>query len=155
MVTVRLAFECTPDGKTPGRRNPRCDRLSAGSREVGRLDLLDEEITALVISIYSARAVEDSGGYDELVTHRNTQTDREHLQAAGWADSVVDGRNEELPLTEEGAAIHYYYHEVGKNRTETEKLLNEDLRKFARQAFEWWYRKNDPGTENSPGTDAN
>jgi len=123
--------------------------------QVERLDLLDEEITALVISIYSARAVEDSGGYDELATHRNTQTDREQLQAAGWVDSAVDGRNEELPLIEEGAAIHYYYYEVGKDRTETEKLLNEDLRKFARQAFEWWYRKNDPGTENSPGTDAN
>jgi hypothetical protein len=127
--------------------------------QVERLDLLDEEITALVISIYSARAVEDSGGYDELVTHRNTQTDREQLQAAGWADSVVDGRNEELPLTEEGAAIHYYYHEVGKNRTETEKLLNEDPTEFARQAFEWWYRgngpeaENDPGTENDPETD--
>ena len=155
MVTVRLAFECTPNGKTPGRRNPHCDRLSAGSREVGRLDLLGEEITALAISIDSATTVEDSGGHDELMIRRDAQADREQLQAAGWVDSAVDGRNEELPLIEEGAAIHYYYYEVGKDRTETEKLLNEDLRKFARQAFEWWYRKNDPGTENSPGTDAN
>lgn len=117
--------------------------------QTNQLDLVDEHITNLIISIYSGTEVEDSGGYDDLVTRRDAQADLEPLQQAGWAESAAEMRNEELPLTENGAALHYYYQEVGKGSGEIERLLNDDPKEFARQAFEWWYQEeNSVASEN-------
>lgn len=131
----------TPKCETPGQGRLAMADYQQAVEQVDRLDLDDESVMELIISIYSGTEVEDSGGHNDLVTRRDAQADREGLQRAGWAEPAAEVRDEELPLTENGAAIHYYYHDVAKGSGEVEKLLNEDPKEFVRQAYEWWYRE--------------
>ena len=109
--------------------------------EVNQLDTPDDYLTDSIIAVYSGTEVEDSGGYADLVTRRGAPEARELLVEIGWAEPAAEMRDEELPLTETGAAIQYYYHEVGKEEAESEKQLNEQPKEFTKQAFDWWYQK--------------
>lgn len=115
--------------------------------DVDAIDSPSDYLTDMIVSVYSGTEVEDGGGYDDLVARRGAPEDRELLKAVGWAEAATELREEELPLTENGAAIHYYYHEVGKKSGESESLLNDHPEEFARQAFEWWYRGDGDETE--------
>ncbi|WP_154020036.1 hypothetical protein [Halococcus sediminicola] len=108
---------------------------------VEQLDIDPDAFTTLLIPVYSASEAEDRGGYDNLVAARGEPEDRNLLEVAGLAETTAELREEGLPLTENGAAIHHYYHEVGKNDAEAEKQLNENPTEFARQAFQWWYNE--------------
>lgn len=116
--------------------------------KLDQLDAPDDYLTDSIIAVYSGIEAEDSGGYDGLVTRRGAPEARELLMEIGWAEPAAEMREEELPLTETGAAIHHYYHEIGKENAESEKQLNEQPEEFAKQAFDWWYQ-NDNGTGNN------
>jgi hypothetical protein len=113
--------------------------------DVERLDVHPDLLTDALIPVYSANEVEDGGGYDDLVARRGGPEERDVLKAAGWADSTAELRDKALPLTENGAAIHHYYHEIGKTDGEAERQLNEAPKEFARQAYEWWYENGGEG----------
>jgi len=110
---------------------------------IERLDVHPDLLTDALIPVYSANEAEDEGGYDDLVARRGGPEERDVLEAAGWADSAEELRDEALQLTENGAAIHHYYHEIGKMDGEAERQLNEEPKKVARQAYEWWYDNGD------------
>ena len=114
---------------------------------IEQLDVQPDVLTSLLIPVYSAAEAEDRGGYDDLVVRRGEPEDRDLLEAAGLAETTAELRDEELPLTENGAAIHHYYQDVAKKDSQAEKQLNESPKEFARQAFQWWYNEDGNSTD--------
>lgn len=102
---------------------------------IEQLNVQSDALTSLLIPVYSAAEAEDRGGYDDLVVRRGKPDDRDLLEDAGLAETTAKLRDEELPLTENGAAIYHYYQDVGKRDSQAEKQLNENPKEFARQAF--------------------